>query len=236
MRKIKSYEEFNEEVNWKQLATGAALTAGLALGSPSKTVGQQVDPYNLTSSRLFPAPTKIELSIPMSYLIQANTDVTAKKLTSDYLEWVEKNFKPLDKNTSNTHWVTRSSMQVKDLENSTVVIKCCLGLTKTKFAFNTQWTGLKGQGFTYCTIEFKAKDGKYKISFSDIYLEHETGTKYSYDFFKEKISSNEGFNIKYDFVSAKACVRYIADVNNEIKYIVESIEDYLKNNNIKDDF
>ncbi len=34
MKKIKSYEEFNEEINWKQLATGAALGASLAFGSP----------------------------------------------------------------------------------------------------------------------------------------------------------------------------------------------------------
>ncbi len=42
MRKIKSYQEFNEEVNWKQLATGAALSGSLLMGSAA--TGQEVDP------------------------------------------------------------------------------------------------------------------------------------------------------------------------------------------------
>lgn len=41
MRKIKSYEQFNEEVNWKQLATGAALSGGLMMGAPA--TGQEVE-------------------------------------------------------------------------------------------------------------------------------------------------------------------------------------------------
>lgn len=41
MKKIKSYEQFNEEVNWKQLATGAALSGGLMMGTPA--TGQEFD-------------------------------------------------------------------------------------------------------------------------------------------------------------------------------------------------
>lgn len=41
MRKIKSYEQFNEEINWKQLATGAALSGGLMMGTPA--TGQEYD-------------------------------------------------------------------------------------------------------------------------------------------------------------------------------------------------
>ena len=36
MKKIKSYDQFNEELNWKQLATGAALSGGLMVGNPAK--------------------------------------------------------------------------------------------------------------------------------------------------------------------------------------------------------
>ena len=42
MRKIKSYQQFNEEINLKQLATGAALSGGLLMGSPA--TGQEVEP------------------------------------------------------------------------------------------------------------------------------------------------------------------------------------------------
>lgn len=42
MRKIKSYEQFNEEVNWKQLATGAALGGSLLMGNPA--TGQEMEP------------------------------------------------------------------------------------------------------------------------------------------------------------------------------------------------
>lgn len=42
MKKIKSYQQFNEEVNWKQLATGAALSGGILMGSPA--TGQEVEP------------------------------------------------------------------------------------------------------------------------------------------------------------------------------------------------
>jgi hypothetical protein len=44
MKNIKTFEQYtNEEINWKKLATGAALGAGLAFGSP-KAVGQEVEP------------------------------------------------------------------------------------------------------------------------------------------------------------------------------------------------
>ena len=33
--KIKTYQEFNEELNWKTAVTGAALGSGLAFGNPS---------------------------------------------------------------------------------------------------------------------------------------------------------------------------------------------------------
>lgn len=42
MRKIKSYQQFNEEINLKQLATGVALSGSLLMGSPA--TGQEVDP------------------------------------------------------------------------------------------------------------------------------------------------------------------------------------------------
>lgn len=42
MKKIKSYQQFNEEINLKQLATGAALSGSLLMGSPA--TGQEVDP------------------------------------------------------------------------------------------------------------------------------------------------------------------------------------------------
>ena len=43
MNKIKTYQEFNEEIKWKDIkkaATGVALGAGLALGSSQITKSQ----------------------------------------------------------------------------------------------------------------------------------------------------------------------------------------------------
>lgn len=46
MKNIKTFEQFqNEEINWKNLATGAALSTGLMFGSPEAT-GQEVEPIS----------------------------------------------------------------------------------------------------------------------------------------------------------------------------------------------
>lgn len=42
MNSIKTFDQFNEEINWKNIATGAALATGLSLGSPQKAYTQPI--------------------------------------------------------------------------------------------------------------------------------------------------------------------------------------------------
>lgn len=145
-------------------------------------------------------------SMPTSYVIQVDSTLNAKELTTRYVNWVSKNFKSAN-----------DVIQLKDLENSNVVIKCVL---------NTKYTsmGVPGEGVTYCTIEFKAKDGKYKVSFTDIYFHYYQGVDVTYEICKGALNK-------------KSSVRYVIDVNKEIKTIVESIEQSLQTTvNKNDDF
>ena len=51
MKKIKSYEEFNEEINFKKSLDEAALGAGLAFGSPSQAAAKEPVKTEMTQSQ-----------------------------------------------------------------------------------------------------------------------------------------------------------------------------------------
>ena len=165
---------------------------------------------SLFSFRLLSQDT-LGCSIPMSY-VSVSDSMSAEQLTSSFLKWGSKNFKSFN-----------DVLQLKDLENSNVVLKCI---------FNSKYTsmGVAGNGVTYATIEFKAKNGKYKVDFADIYFQyypssvHPQGIKVTYEVCKDAINTKG--------LGRKSSIKYVIDVNSEIKAMMNSIEKSM----IVDDF
>jgi hypothetical protein len=151
---------------------------------------------------------------PTSFVIEADS-MSAKQITSNYLNWVALNFKSAN-----------DVIQLKDLDNSNVIIKCILDTKYTSM-------GVPGEGSTYCTIEFKAKDGKFKISFSQIHFKY---YKYGYVVSHEEAKNTwtEGKMGKRD------CLKYVININKEISAMKDSIEKKIKESGsnaiAKDDF
>jgi hypothetical protein len=166
----------------------------------------------LFSSAVFSQDTT-GFTSPTSFVIEADS-MTAKQITSNYLNWVALNFKSAN-----------DVIQLKDLDNSNVIIKCVLDTKYTSM-------GVPGEGATYCTIEFKAKDGKFKITFSQVHFKY---YKYGYDISYEdaKNTWTEGKMGKRD------CLKYVLNINKEMLTMKSSIESKIKersNTIAKDDF
>lgn len=151
---------------------------------------------------LFGVTSQAQNTLPIEYKVSVDsTDKTT--LFNGYNQWVAKNF-------NNSNNVVRLNDQVS-------------GIVVIKFILNTK---LGTYSTTHCTMEFNVKDNKYRLLFSDIYVE------------SPKTSNSMAFNYTYQdlidislgnkFGSKKVASRFLNDVNTEIANISASIEDHLK--------
>lgn len=138
-------------------------------------------------------------TIPLTKVVELDSTHTSAKMTADYLNWVAINFKSAN-----------DVIQQKDIENSTVVIK---------FVLNSKpiTAGVYAEGSTHCTLTFKAKDGKYKLEFSQIYFKYyQFGTVITYEDYRNTYLTGK--------IGKKSALNYVIDVNKEIQNMVNSIE------------
>lgn len=151
MNKIKTYQEFNEEIKWKDIkkaATGVALGAGLALGSPQITKSQTLPtsqtqqqklPQDQEFSTVIEAPGKNVEQI-QEHLYNLMNDIRINLYDADS-PIKEINYQPFGKD------------RIK---------------AEVKFAVSPKNT----KGITEAEIDFLIKDGKYKIIVGDIHFIH----------------------------------------------------------------